>query len=70
MGNSTTHPGQELRARREALGLPRTELARLAGCSTVMLRELEAGVIPKRGRVLPAVLDVLDRHEAEVRVAS
>jgi predicted transcriptional regulator len=69
MRNSITHPGHELRARREALGLPRTEIARLAGCSNGMLREIEAGVIPKRGRVLPAVLDVLKRAEAEARVA-
>jgi transcriptional regulator with XRE-family HTH domain len=70
LSTAITHPGQELRARREALGLPRTEVARLAGCSNSMLREIECGVIPKRGRVLPAVLAVLDRHEAGAQVTA
>jgi hypothetical protein len=35
-----------------------------------MLREIECGVIPKRGRVLPAVLAVLDHHEAGAQVTA
>jgi transcriptional regulator with XRE-family HTH domain len=64
------HPGRTLRSRRKALGITRLELARIVGCSSTMLGELEAGVIPKSGRVLPAVLDVLDRREAEAQVSA
>jgi len=59
MHNDTTgERGHRLRANRERLGITRTRLAALAGCSTTTLVTLEGGVLPS-GRSL-----ALDRAEA------
>lgn len=57
-------PAHRLRQRRLRLGLSRARLAGLARCSVTSIDNLEAGYIPTRSRVLPRVLDVLDRLEA------
>lgn len=56
---------QELRARREAAGLTRLELARRAGISLTWLQTIEGGVVPRRSQAVACVLAAL--HEAEDR---
>lgn len=63
-----THPAaEELRARRDRLGLSRTRLAHLAGCSLSSLCNIENGYVPKQSDVLSrarAVLADLERQRA------
>jgi transcriptional regulator with XRE-family HTH domain len=49
-----------IRERREAAGLSRERLARLAECSTAMVVQIEQGYRPGRSRVLPRVERILD----------
>jgi transcriptional regulator with XRE-family HTH domain len=55
---------QDLRQRREALGLSRQQLAQGARCSLTTLQMLESGYRPERSRALDRVLAVLEGHEA------
>lgn len=57
---SSIYSCDEVRARREACGLTRQELAQLADCSIAHLADLERGRAPKRSKVLKRVLRVLD----------
>lgn len=54
-----------VRDTRRSLGLSQAALAARAGCSLPSVGTLEAGVIPKRSRVLARVLTVLIEAEAE-----
>jgi predicted transcriptional regulator len=67
--STTTSKAETVRARRVALGITQRELARTVGCSTSMIAEVEAGVT-RSGRVLSAVLDVLERREREAQVTA
>lgn len=60
---SSIYSCDEVRARREACGLTRQELAQLADCSIAHLADLERGRAPKRSKVLKRVLLVLDNIE-------
>lgn len=55
--------------RRRAIGLTQAQLAQAAGCSVQFIEKLEAGAIPKRSRVLPAVLAILDALNSEAAPA-
>jgi HTH-type transcriptional regulator / antitoxin HipB len=57
--------GQEVRARREVLGLRQAELAELAGCSSRFVHTLEAG---KETLRLDKVLDVLEVLGLDLRL--
>jgi HTH-type transcriptional regulator / antitoxin HipB len=57
--------GQEVRARRESLGLRQAELAHLAGCSSRFVHTLEAG---KETLRLDKVLDVLEVLGLDLRL--
>ncbi len=62
----TTDPDRssnELRRRRERLGLSRARLAGLARCSVSSIDNLEAGYVPQRSAVLGRIFAVLDRLE-------
>jgi predicted transcriptional regulator len=64
--NSTTNAGRiaaDLRARREQVGLTRTRLAGLAGCSPTTLANIEDGAVPKHSEALERALAVLADHE-------
>jgi transcriptional regulator with XRE-family HTH domain len=50
---------QEIRELRRAAGITQRELAILADCSVGTIANLENGEIPKRGEVLPRVLQTL-----------
>jgi DNA-binding XRE family transcriptional regulator len=52
-----------LRQRREALGLSRESLARLANVSTASIAQFEGGLIPKESRVLTLVQRALLQEE-------
>jgi len=54
---------EELRSRREALGLKQTELARRAGISQSMIARIEAGNVDPRVRTLNKILTVLNSSE-------
>ena len=56
--------GEELRATRNRLGLSRSKLAGVAGCSPAYLGMLEAGYQPARGDVYREVVETLERLEA------
>jgi len=58
-----------MRERREALGLSRERLARLADVSSASVELFEGGWRPQRSRVLPAVMAALARAEAERELA-
>ena len=47
---------EELRARREALGMKQTELARRAGISQSMVARIEAGNVDPRIRTLSKII--------------
>ena len=62
MNNQTLVDVTGLRAQREALGLSRQELARLADCSLSMLHLIENGYAPpRRSRVLERLTFTLSR---------
>lgn len=67
--STTTTPtsGQvdDVRARRQALGLSQVRLAGLAGCCPAHVGQIEAGYRPKRGDALARIVEVLDRVELE-----
>lgn len=54
---------EELRARREALGLKQTELARRAGISQSMVARIEAGSVDPRVSTLNKIIVVLNSAE-------
>lgn len=54
----------EIRKRRDALGLTQLDLARRAGVSIAMLRMLDNGYRPKRSLARDRVLDALSRAES------
>jgi len=55
----------EVRVRRERLGLSREAVARLADVSLSSVELIETGWRPRRSRVIPAVMAALARAEAE-----
>jgi predicted transcriptional regulator len=55
----------DVRARRTRLGLNRAELAALAQCSVTHLQNIEAGVIPNGGIVMPRILGTLSNLESQ-----
>jgi len=57
---ATVSAAVDVRGRRRALGISRTALAVYAGCSVTHLQNIEAGVIPHTGEVMPRVLAALD----------
>jgi transcriptional regulator with XRE-family HTH domain len=59
--------GARLRASRERLGLSRTELAGLVGCSPAALGGIESGYNPRRSRVLSRAWEVLDALQSEAQ---
>jgi predicted transcriptional regulator len=59
-----TSSGSELRAARERVGITRTELARLAGCSLTFLANVEQGAVPRRSPTLDRVWAMLDEENA------
>lgn len=59
------HPGLELRAAREGVGLTRAELAYRAQCAISSLGFMEAGAVPERSAVLDRAWGVIHRLEAE-----
>jgi len=56
---------EELRSRREALGLKQTELARRAGISQSMIARIEAGNVDPRVSTLNKILTVLNSSEPQ-----
>ena len=52
-------PSVDLRGLRQARGLSQERVARLAGCSTSMVRQLERGYVPVGSAVLPRVVEAL-----------
>jgi predicted transcriptional regulator len=62
MNNAHTTP-EELRTRREALGLKQTELARRAGISQSMVARIEAGNVDPRISTLNKIIVVLNSAE-------
>jgi ribosome-binding protein aMBF1 (putative translation factor) len=71
MGSGTTTTSRivgggavTIRERRERLGLARTALAARAPCSVTHLQNIEAGVIPQNGNVVPLILKALDDAES------
>jgi predicted transcriptional regulator len=54
---------EELRSRREALGLKQTELARRAGISQSMVARIEAGSVDPRVSTLNKIIKVLNSAE-------
>ena len=54
---------EELRVRRESLGLKQTELARRAGISQSMVARVEAGSVDPRVSTLNKIIEVLNRAE-------
>jgi transcriptional regulator with XRE-family HTH domain len=61
--------GQELRQRRERLGLTRVSLAALCRCSPAQLGALETGYSPKRSRVLESAERALTDIERTAKAA-
>jgi len=57
-------PAVDLRELRQARGLSQEHVARLAGCSTSMVRQLERGYIPVGSVVLPRVIRALHEEGA------
>jgi transcriptional regulator with XRE-family HTH domain len=57
--------GPELRARREALGLSREQLARCSHeqVSSASIESYEMGYTPRRSRVLPLIVAALEAAE-------
>lgn len=53
-----------MRRERRARGLSQERLAQLAGCSTSMVRLLEAGYEPRSSGVLDRIAHVLETSEA------
>jgi predicted transcriptional regulator len=56
--------GEQIRVRRIALGMSRSQLVIAAGCSLTFLENVEAGAGPRRSAVIPQVLDALTKAEA------
>jgi predicted transcriptional regulator len=56
--------GDELRRSRRRLGLSRTRLAAVAGCSPAYVQMLEDGYQPSRGDTYREVVETLERLEA------
>lgn len=63
--NANTKMGEALTHARKRVGLTRTRLAALVGCSTTSLANIEDGAIPKRSAVLERALAVIAAHEDE-----
>ena len=57
--------GDNLRARREAAGLTRQQLAQRAGCSMSAVGLLEGGYSPSRSDVLARIEQALTKDELE-----
>ena len=57
-------PAVDIRELRQARGLSQERVARLAGCSTSMVRQLERGYVPVGSAVLPRVIDALNDESA------
>jgi DNA-binding XRE family transcriptional regulator len=55
----------DLRELRQARGLSQEHVARLAGCSTSMVRQLERGYVPAGSLVLPRVIQALNKEGPE-----
>ncbi len=55
-----------MRERRQGAGLTQIEVAARAGCALSTVFNLEAGIVPRRSRVVPAILAVLDQAERDV----
>ncbi len=55
-----------MRQRRQAVGLTQIEVAARAGCALSSVFNLEAGIVPRRSRVVPAILAVLDQAEQDL----
>jgi DNA-binding NarL/FixJ family response regulator len=53
--------GKQIRARRVAIGMSRSELVIDAECSLALLQNVEAGSGPRRSTTLPRILDALAR---------
>ncbi len=66
---TTTNP-QELRRRRERIGLTRHQLAARAGCSLTAVANIEYGLIPRRGKVLGRILTALTTAENDTEPAA
>jgi DNA-binding transcriptional regulator YiaG len=58
----TTSSSVDLRELRQARGLSQENVARLADCSTSMVRQLERGYIPAGSAVLPRLLEALNEE--------
>jgi transcriptional regulator with XRE-family HTH domain len=50
---------EQIRADRKSVGISQRELALLAECSVATIANLESGLVPNRGQVLPRVLKTL-----------
>ncbi len=59
-----------VRQRRQAVGLTQIELAARAGCALSSVFNLEAGIVPRRSRVVPRILAVLDQAERDAAGSS
>ncbi len=69
MPNKTTAvlaaDSEDLRERRQALGLTRIDLALTADVSITHIATLEAGLVPRRSQALGRVVAALDAAERE-----
>ncbi len=61
--DSTSMRTSGIRQRRESVGVSRLELAIRSKCSVTSLAQIEAGLLPHRGEVLPRVVAALERLE-------
>lgn len=66
----TIAPPQDVRSRRDRLGVTRSRLAVEADCSLTYLQTIEQGVTPRLSAVLPRVLSALDRLEAKAETGN
>jgi predicted transcriptional regulator len=66
MEQTTVSTAEAIRLRRMRLGMTQGELARSAGYRPDTVRLLEQGWRPRKGAALRAVLDALDRREAQM----
>jgi len=53
----------DVRQWRESFGMSRATLAALARCSVTHLANIEAGVVPSQGTVMPRILQALNELE-------